>query len=475
MQQNNPFSVDFLTNANNMDAQMRLHESFDLLVREIKGGSKRIRIYFVNGAIKDVVMLNVLAELMKLTDEKLAPVQSTRAFADLFLPYVEADVCNDRRAFEKAVFSGQVGVLAEGFPEAVLLDVRVFPSRPVSEPENDKVLRGAHEGFVETLICNTALIRRRVRDANLTMSLHQIGSRSKTDVAVCYLHGRAEEKVVRALAEKLAAIDASSLTMGQESLLELLIPGQWYNPFPKVRYTERPDSAAACILEGSVIVLVDNSPVAMIIPTGFFDFLQDTNDFFFPPFIGTFLRMIRMMVFALTVFLTPAWFLAMQYEQYIPPWLDFIKVYDNLALPLVFQLLIIELVIDVLKSASLNTPNALSSSFSVIGALVLGQFAVQAGFFNTEAVLYMAFVAIANFAQPSFELGYAFKISRMLIITLTAIFHFWGFVAGTLLFFLVLSTTKTISGRCYLYPLLPFNGKQLLRRLVRMPIGKDNS
>ncbi len=474
MEQKKAFSVDYVTNSANMDTQLRINESFDLVAREIKAGSKRIRLYFVDGFIKDVVMVNIMMELMKLTEEKLQSVQTTRELADMFVPYVETDVCGDVQDFQKSVFSGMVGMLVEGFPEAVLIDVRTYPARNVAEPENDKVLRGPHEGFVETLIFNTALLRRRIRDANLTMTIHQVGNKSKTDVAVCYLNGKADGKVVKELQERIAAIDINSLTMAHESLMELLVPKQWYNPFPKVRYTERPDSTAACIYEGSVVILVDNSPAAMIVPTGFFDFLQDTNDYFFPPLIGSLLRLIRLIVFILTIFLTPSWFLLSKYREHIPHWLDFIHIKGNLALPVVFQFLILELVIDVLKSASLNTPSALSNSFSVVGALVLGQFAVEAGWFNTEVVLYMAFVAIANFAQPSFELGYAFKIVRMLLIIATALFNIWGFIGALLISFVVFITTKTITGRCYLYPLIPFHGKQLLRRLLRMPIQSDN-
>jgi len=474
MNQFHIFSADFQTNAQNMDSQLRVQESFDLVIREAKLGARRLRMYFVDGFVKDAILTNILTFLMQLSEEKTTAPQTTREFADVCLNYIETEVTGETAAFQKAIFSGMIGLLVEGFSEAILIDARVYPVRQVAEPENDKVLMGPHEGFVETLIFNTALIRRRIRDANLTISLHQIGERSKTDVALCYLNGKAPDKTVRALQEKLADIHINALTMGQESLTELLVPKQWYNPFPKVRYTERPDAAAASISEGSVIILVDNSPAAIIIPTGFFDFLQDTNDYFLSPFMGSYLRLMRLIIFFLTVFLAPAWYLLMKYPQVIPEWLEFVGVSEEIVLPIVFQFLIIEMVIDALKLASLNTPSALSNSFSVVGALVLGDFAVRAGWFNPEVVLYMAFIAIANFTQTNFELGYALKVSRILLVVLTGLFSLWGFLGGLLLLFLLLITTKTVTGRCYLYPIIPCNPKKLGTLLFRKPINRDN-
>ena len=347
-------------------------------------------------------------------------------------------------------------MIVEGFSEAVIIDVRTYPARSVDEPENDKVLRGSHDGFVETLIFNTALIRRRVRDTKLTMYLTQVGTRSKTDIVLCYLEGTADPKEVERIKKKLNSVDINALTMGHESLAECLIPKQRFNPFPKVRYT-------------------DTSPSVMIIPTGVFDFLQDTNDFYFPSLIGSYLRIVRMIVFLLALLLTPVWFLLIQNPEYIPPWLDFIKIEHPTSVPVIMQLLIIEIVIDALKLASLNTPNALSNSFSVIGALVLGEFAIAAKWFTAEVVLYMAFVAITNFAQPSYELGYAFKLCRMMILILTAVFNLWGFIAGLVITALLISFNKTVSGRCYLYPLIPFDGKALSSLLFRKPIYKSKN
>lgn len=263
--------------------------------------------------------------------------------------------------------------------------------------------------------------------------------------------------------------------MSQQSLIECLVPKQRLNPFPKVRYTERPDAAAASILEGSIVILTDNSPAAMIVPSGIFDFLQDTNDFYMSPLIGSYLRIVRMIIFALTLLLVPTWFLLIQNPEYIPEWLNFIRIEEEINMPIVFQLLVVEIVIDALRLASINTPNALNSSFAVVGALVLGEFAVSAGWFVAEVVLYMAFVAISNFAQPSFELGYAFKLLRMMLIVLTALFNFWGYLAGLAIIALEVAFNKTVTGQSFLYPLIPFNAKALSNLLLRRPINIKNN
>lgn len=211
------------------------------------------------------------------------------------------------------------------------------------------------------------------------MEYLQVGSTSKTDLVLCYMDERVNHKQLRDLRDKLKGIDIPSLTMGQESLAECLLRRQWYNPFPKVRYTERPDCASANVAEGKILLIVDNSPAVMILPTSIFDFIQDTNDFYFPPLVGTYLRFVRGIVFFLTLFLTPIWYLLMQNPDMIPPWLEFVRIKEPNTVPIIIQLLVIEIMIDGVKLASLNTPGALNNAFGMVGALLLGEFAITAG------------------------------------------------------------------------------------------------
>lgn len=459
-----------------LDTEMRMSASYDLVGRDILiDNKKRARLYFIDGFCKDELMERVMAYIMKISEKEYSSKKNAREFSDAFIPYVETDVAGKPKDFIKYVLSGGIGLIVDGYSDGIIIDARTYPVRSMAEPENDRVLRGPHDGFVETLVFNSALIRRRIRDVNLTMEIHTVGKSSKSDVVVCFMNGKVSEKALNTLRKKLDSITINSLTLGQQSLVECLVTKQRLNPFPKVRYTERPDAAAASVLEGSIVLLTDNSPAAMIIPSGIFDFLQDTNDYYMSPIIGSYLRVIRMVVFALTLLLTPIWYLLIRNPDFIPHWLDFIRIEDPNTVPIIAQLFIVELVIDTIRLASINTPQALSGSFGIIGALVLGEFAVSAGWFVPEVVLYMAFVAMTNFTQPSFELGYAFKLLRMLLLALTALFNLWGFIAGIVIIALEIAFNKTITGQSFLYPLVPFNGKALLSLILRLPINSNNN
>ena len=458
-----------------LDNELRLNASFDLVGRDLKIDKRNVKLYFVDGFCKDEIMVKIIAYFMTAQEKDFKSFNTVRDFVNKYVPYVETDVTSKVSDFVKSVLSGGIGMIIEGYSEAVIIDARTYPVRSVGEPDNDKVLRGPHDGFVETLVFNTALIRRRIRDTALTMEIHSVGKKSKTDVVICFMQGKVNEKMLNALRKKIDSITINSLSMSQQSLIDCLVPKQWFNPFPKVRYTERPDAVAASILEGSMVVLTDNSPAAMIIPSGIFDFLQDTNDYYMSPVIGSYMRIIRMAIFGMTMLLVPIWLLFIQNPEYIPGWLDFIKIEEPNTVPIVAQLFIVEIVIDAMRLASINTPQSLSSSFGVIGALVLGEFAVSAGWFVAEVVLYMAFVALTNFTQPSFELGYAFKLFRMMLIGLIALFNLWGFIAGIIIIVVEIAVTRTVTGQCYLYPLIPFKGSALASLLLRRPISSKNN
>ncbi len=450
--------------------KLRVEQSFDLLEKKIRFGSRQAAFFCIDGFIKDEMFEKVLEYCSKLTEKQLKEVPDAEAFLNTFVTYIEAQTTDSLDRFVSMVLSGAVGMVAEGYDKALILDPRTYPGRAIEEPESDRLLRGPHDGFVETVVCNTALIRRRIRDPLLTMRLWQIGRRSKTDVVVCFLEDKVNRKHLRALEEKLGAIRVDALALGQESLREALLPGQIWNPFPRFRYTERPDTAAACIYDGNVIVLVDGTPSALIVPTGIFDFIQDINDYYFTPFIGTFFKFVRGFMFVLSLLFVPTWYVLSLHHTLLPQRLWFIFVNHPNGVSIFFQLIVSEFLIDMLRLASLNTPNVLSNSFAVIGALVLGEFGVSSGLFVHEVVMFMAFTSISNFVLPSFELGFSVKYCRMLLLTLTYLFDFWGFFAGLLLILLVVCFTKTLEGYTYLYPLLPFDKEALRSALLRRRI-----
>ena len=469
---------DYRENVRRVDEILHVCENFDIIKKTLFIANTETTLYYIDGFVDGGSLNKLMAYFLTLktleTPQTDAEDAAARYFVEHNMPFVEADVMEDGDKILQMLLSGTTLMLGETFGRfAIIIDSRTYPARSVAEPETDRVMMGSRDGFVETLVFNTAMVRRRIRDPNLTMHYTSVGERSRTDVVVCYIKGLADDKYVQNLTNKLDSIKTDALTMGHESLAELLIRQRWYNPFPKIRYTERPDAAAAQLLEGSVLIICDNSPEVMVLPSTIFDFMQETNDFYFPPLTGTYIRLVRHLVFWSTLFLVPVWFLLIRNPEWIPDWLGFIVPQDRGRIPIFAQLMLMEFMIDGLRLASMNTPSMLSNSLAIVGGLILGDFAVSIGWLIPEVILYMAFVSIANFTQRSYELGYAFKFMRILLIILVELLDVIGFGIGTVIIILLLVTNKTVNGkRSYLYPLIPFDGKALLSLFVR--VKKDS-
>lgn len=453
-----------------IESILKPDENFDLLCKKMTVGDARIIMYYLDGFIKGETLQKLLTYIVTVKDFGSGKDGDALEFAEKSITSAEVNVASNVDDLILAVMSGCTLFFCDKFgAEALVIDLRTYPARETNEPENDKVMRGSRDGFVETLMFNIAMIRRRIRTPELVIKYVNVGKSTRTDVALCYVEGKADGKYVNELYGRLENLNTDSLVLGHQSLAESLIKTRWYNPFPKIRSTERPDAAAATLLEGGVIVLVDNSPEAMIFPTTALDFLQETDDYYFPPLTGTYLRVLRHFIFWLTMIVTPLWYGLIMNPEVLPEWLLFIVPDEPGAIPIFFQLILTEFALDGLKLASLNTPNVLSNSLSVVGGLLLGDFAVSVGWLCPDVIFYMAFVAIANFTQSSYELGYAFKYLRVLTLILTALFRWWGFFAGIIIGVVLVATNKTVNGRrSYLYPLIPFNGNALARLVFRL-------
>lgn len=460
------FTTDYNTNLQVLSDALRSEQSFDLVKRELVIANRRATMFFIDGLLKDDITEKILEFFYKnVKDENF---KSALYFSQSAVPYVEVEVSAELKKVCTDVLSGISALIVEGFTEVILLDTRTYPQRSTSEPDNDKVLRGSRDGFVETLINNTALIRRRIRDTNLTVKAYSVGTQSHTDVAVIYMENKADKKLLANLDKRLKAIDVPSLTMNQQSLVEALYKNLWYNPFPKVKHTERPDTTASAILDGNIVILVDNAPSALLLPTSIFDVLEEADDYYFPPVTGTYLKLARYFITIITVLITPLWLLAIQNPDYCPDFFRFVLLSELQNIPVFWQLILMEVGIDGLRLAALNTPNSLTTPLSIIGAIALSEFAVDSGWVSMEAILYMALVTVANFTQPNFELGYSLKFCRILLLVLTYIFNVWGFIIAFVINLVLLCTNRTLSNKSYLYPLIPFNGKEFFRKILRI-------
>lgn len=454
-----------------MENRLNTSANFDILRRDVLIGGRKAGFFFIDGFVQEDMVEKLIQFFYSLKEDDLRDLDT---FLERGMPYTEAESCNE---VEKAVtmfLSGVTLMFVDGFESAILIDCRNYPARNVQEPWKDRVLRGSRDGFVETLVHNAALLRRRIRDDKFCMELLTVGSRSRSDVAVCYIDDLVDKKLLTSIKKRIDDIKVESLTMNVESLAECLFPHRWISPFPKFKYSERPDTAAAAILDGNIVVLVDNSPAAMILPTSIFDMVEEADDYNFAPVIGTYLRLSRFVFTFVTMFLTPVWLLLIQNPGWIPEWLKFITISNDITVPVIWQLLLLEMSVDGLKMAAVNTPTLLSTPLSIVAGIVVGEYAVSSGWFNTESLLYMAVVTVGTYSQASFEMGYAMKFVRVLTLILTAAFNLPGFVAGCIIGFASILFNHTISGKSYIAPLYPFDANKLKRAVFRIRLPHGN-
>ncbi len=492
--------------------ELPLGESFDLLERKLIIGGRKATSFFVDGLIDGDLMQRIMDYLMKVKPEDMEGITTSQQFIAAHMPYMDATMAepqtqtrpgeepvtapprNPREWTEEQIYSayrlamvrlysGLVPLMVEGLDRIIIIDARSYPSRSVEEPQKEKSLRGARDGFTEGFMTNIALIRRRLRDNDLIFTHYTIGNLSKSDVAMVYLKGKADSQLVSHIGGLLKQMetepDMDALTVGDQSLLEKILlstrkkkggkgtAGGRFNPFPKVRYSQRPDIISAHVAEGKIAIIVDNSPTVMLVPVGIFDFLQDVDDYYFPQLTGNYFRLIRLANFVVILFLTPVYMVLVENQNLTPEMLKFFVPQEDFAIPLFWQFILLEVAVDALKLASLNTPESLGMSLSVIGALILGEFSINSGWFIPQTILCMAVVALAGFTQPSIELSYSVKFTRMVMLVGAYLLGVWGIVLGAALSFLVMASTRTLSGDPYLYPLVPFRWNALKRLLFR--------
>ncbi len=443
---------------------------FDMVERKICIGGRNACIYCIDGFTEGSVLQRIVQFLFGIKSEEMP--ENMEEFSKRLLPHGAVSVVKTYEQAGVYAMSGLTLLVIDGYEDGVVIDCRNYPSRGVEEPDKDKVMRGSRDGFTEILVSNIALIRRRIKSSELSAELLRIGESSKTDVALCYINDRADRSFVEKIRERLREVETDSLTMNIESLAECIHKSTWINPFPKFKYSERPDTTAASLLEGNVVVMVDNSPAAMIIPTSVFDIIEDADDYYFSPVTGTYLRLSRCIITILTLLVSPLYLLICRYYMYLPEWLVFTLPHSPVNVPILLQFLILEFAVDGLKLASLNTPDSLNTPLSVIAGIVVGEFAVSSGWFNEEVLLYMAFVTLANYSQSSFELGYALKFMRLIILIVTGFWGIWGFVSGIIFTILCMVSNKSVAGTSYLSPVYPMDLRKIMKQFLRVDIKK---
>jgi stage V sporulation protein AF len=442
--------------------------SFDLGVRKLKVLKTDVHLYYCNGLCDTQYIIKLLEILVEANDRerqtsKVKTVIENRLVHQQVNPIENLDEAVD------FLLTGLILLFIEGETTAFAVDVRSYPGRQPEEPDTEKVVRGARDGYVENIIVNTALTRRRIRDERLRFEMLQIGERSKTDVCIAYIQDVANPGLVELIKKELQEIKIDGLTMADKTVEEFLVK-QGYNPYPLVRYTERPDVAANHLLEGHVLVMVDTSPSVIITPTTYFHHVQHAEEYRQSPAVGTFVRWVRFLGIIASLFLLPLWSLFVLEPSLLPKNLAYIGPNEKTNIPILVQLLIADIGIEFLRMAAIHTPTPLSTAMGLIAAALIGEIAINVGLFVPEVILYVSIAAIGSFATPSYELSVANKISRLILLIVIAAFGVPGFMIGVTAYVLFLVNIRSLNTP-YLWPFIPFDPGAFMQILVRRSVA----
>lgn len=467
-----PISSELSENKSFLDDKLGIGISFDVGVHELNVGNKRFLLYYINGFADSNIVTQILRDLNDVTSRDLSGDVYQQVF-HRYIPFFQLAEVENLDEFMDKLLVGQVGLLIDGETKGILIDSKVFPGRQPKEPDTERVVRGAHDGFTETLVTNTALTRRRLRDHRLRFEIVRVGTRSKTDVAIAYIEDLANKELVQKLKNRIQTIKIDGIPMAEKTIEEFIIGKNW-NPFPLVRYTERPDVAAIHLLEGHVLIYVDTSPSVMITPTTYFHHVQHAEEYRQTPVVGAYLRWIRLFGILLSLFLLPLWLLLVMEPSLVPEELSFVGLKERGSIPLLAQFLLAEVGIDLMRMAAIHTPSPLTTAMGLIAAILIGEVAIEVGLFAPEIILYLAIAAIGTFSTPSYELSLANRLVRMFLLVMVGFFALPGFVIGVATIVILLALTRSLDTP-YLWPFIPFNYQAFKNVLVRMAVPVKNT
>ncbi len=446
-------------------------KSFDLITRDLLLGETKAFWIGVNGLIESSILQELFSNLQDPHFMKDTSISDIQKFMNKKIGYSQVQLTNDWNVIVKNVLSGPSALFIDGFAQVMIIDTRYYPTRSMAEPDTEKVTRGAKDGFVETLVTNTALIRRRIRNPNLTFEVQTIGSDSKTDVAIGYIGEIVDEDLLRKLKTKMDSLVITSLTMGTKSLEELLVKRRWINPLPSFYLTERPDVACSYLLEGHMVLIVDNSPTIIILPCTIFEFTQSPEDYYKSPSVGNYLRLLRFGCMILSLLLLPVFLLL---GAYYPDFYGFKIITTEVISPyrLLLYVIFIEFGLDLFKYSSSHAASGLSNSMGIIGGLIISDIAIQLKWASVEVIFYGALTMLVTLSLASIEFGEAIRIYRIFLVICVGFFGLWGFIISFCLVLISIITTPTFAKKSYFWPLFPFNWNALKTLLFRYPTAK---
>ncbi|MEN6412529.1 MAG: spore germination protein [Veillonellales bacterium] len=459
---------DLDKNINYLKGLLGVGESFDIVFREYKIGRKRAASFSINGMTNDVLLTNVFQDMMILHQEEIS-VNTLQKLFYTRATHSQVKLMSNLNDAVTSLLSGELLFLIDGETQLIVFDARAYPARTPAESNIEKVTRGSRDSFVETLPFNTALIRRRLRDPNLRFEIVKVGTRSQTDIAVCYIKDITNSHLIDMVKKRLNDINIDGVPMAEKAIEEYIVGGNKWNPLPKVRYTERPDVAAVHLLEGHLCLVVDTSPNIMILPTTLWHHVQHVEEFHQNVLIGSYLRLVRLLGVLLSLVLPPLWLAVVLQRHLLPEALAFLGPKDPGIIPIGLQFILAEFGVELVRMATVHVPAAQSTALGFIGAFMLGEFATKVGLFGNETIFYTAVAAVGAFATPSVEFSMAIRLFRGILLLLVMFFKLPGFLVGLVGIFLIMLFTRSF-GVPYLWPALPFNFSALKDVLLRLPI-----
>lgn len=462
-----PISENLEENKTYLNDKLGVGSSFDVGVHDFYVGGTRILIYYINGFADSQNVTQIMRDLNDLRDRNMRDELFDYLYYK-YIPFFQLAKVTTTNEFLDKLLVGQVGIIIDNSSEAIMMDAKILPTRNPEEPDTERIVRGAHDGFTETLVTNAVLTRRRIRDERLRFEIMQIGERSKTDVCICYIKDIANQDLVETLRNRLQNIQIDGIPMAEKTVEEFII-GKTLNPFPMVRYTERPDVAAVHLLEGHVLVYVDTSPSVMITPATYFHHVQHAEEFRQTPVVGAYLRWVRFLGIFASIIILPIWLLLVMHPAMIPEQLHFLGIKEKGSIPLLAQFLLAELGLDLMRMAAIHTPSPLSVAMGLLAAILVGDVAIKVGLFTPEVILYLAVAAVGMFATPSYELSLANRLVRIFLILMVGFFSTTGLVLGVLLVLIGLAVTRSLDTP-YLWPLIPFDYKAFKDVAIRMAV-----
>jgi len=469
-----PLTADLDTNVEAV--RLIFGNSSDLVIRRFlvaKGKLQAAVIFFDGLTNTETINENIIQPLMaagSLPDSESALSSSADWLDKTGIPIGELHHTDRLNSVIRTILSGDSVLLLEGSDTAILLNAKGWERRGIDEPRTESVVRGPRDGFTETLCINTAQIRRRLKDPNLRIQYITVGRRSNTDVAVVHVEGLTNPQIVEEVVTRIRAIDIDAAL--ESGYLEQVIEDSHWTPFPLIQNTERPDKATANLLEGKVIIICDGTPFVLIAPAVFAQFYHSPEDYYERFLIGTLIRLIRVVSMAMALLL-PSLYIAFSsfHPEMIPSRLVIAMAAGRSTVPFpsIVEAFLMEVTMEILREASVRLPGPIGPTIGIVGALVVGQAAVQAGIVSPIMVIIVALTTIGSFAAPSYSAAIALRMLRFPMMVAAAFFGLYGIMLLLILIIIHLCSLKSF-GVPYLAPLTPSRFGDLKDTFLRAPL-----